>query len=101
MHPFPPAVPNTLYCAPSLPPNHRLLPHAPPNTDVPERIEGMPLTNVRLVSIKLITLAELKLVSWCSVFLELSLGWDAPERRVGGRLACWEGCSAALTSARC
>lgn len=30
---------------------------------VPERIEGMPLTDVRLVNIKLITLAELKLIT--------------------------------------
>ena len=31
--------------------------------DVPERIEGMPLTDVRLVNIKLITLSELKLIT--------------------------------------
>ena len=41
------------------------------SVDVPERIEGMPLTDVRLVNIKLITLAELKLVSG----LQLGPGW--------------------------
>jgi hypothetical protein len=30
---------------------------------VPEKIEGMPLTDVRLVNIKLITLSELKLIT--------------------------------------
>ncbi len=33
------------------------------NTAVPEKIEGMPLTDVRLVNIKLLTLAELKLIT--------------------------------------
>lgn len=32
-------------------------------TAVPEKIEGMPLTDVRLVNIKLLTLAELKLIT--------------------------------------
>lgn len=31
--------------------------------DVPEKIEGMPLTDVRLVNIKLISLPELKLIT--------------------------------------
>lgn len=38
------------------------LPHFRPAV-VPEWIEGMPLTEVRLVNIKLITLAELKLIT--------------------------------------
>jgi hypothetical protein len=33
------------------------------HADVPEKIEGMPLTDVRLVNIKLITLSELKLIT--------------------------------------
>ena len=40
------------------------LPHLPRlHADVPERIEGMPLSEVRLVNIKLITLSELKLIT--------------------------------------
>ena len=31
--------------------------------DVPDKIEGMPLTDVRLVNIKLISLPELKLIT--------------------------------------
>ena len=31
--------------------------------DVPEKIDGMPLTDVKLVNIKLITLSELKLIT--------------------------------------
>lgn len=30
---------------------------------MPEKVEGMPLTDVRLVNIKLLTLAELKLIT--------------------------------------
>ena len=36
---------------------------APRPAVVPERIEGMPLTEVRFVNIKLISLAELKLIT--------------------------------------
>ncbi len=61
-----------------LPPLPRCAPPAT-STDVPERIEGMPLTDVRLVSIKLITLAELKLVGGWPGFLS----WSATQGPIG------------------
>ena len=46
-----------------LPPSVSPLPTRPCPAVVPERIEGMPLTEVRFVNIKLISLAELKLIT--------------------------------------
>lgn len=48
-------------CLPNIPAPS--CPAAPACAVVPERIEGMPLTEVRFVNIKLITLAELKLIT--------------------------------------
>jgi len=49
---------------------------------IPEKIDGMPLTDVRLVNIKLITLAELKLITELGAEGRKKLGelFQSPDR---------------------